>query len=345
MDKYIGKRASIEILQPGLFTTVQDAGRTGYQQYGMPVAGPMDIESYLLGQALVGNRTNVGSLEGTVLPPTLQVHGECIVAFTGANMNPTINGVQVSRYIPYICQDGDVISGSVTECGMRMYISFCGGIDVPAINGSVSTHTKAYIGGYEGRSLQRGDQLSLHDFVRGALTQCDITDTANRLFNSALYNRGGRYCHEPFRVVLGEQAKHFTKEGIKTFVNSSYVLTDQCDRMGFRLEGPEIAHVKGADIISDGAVFGSIQVPSNGKPIILMADRQTTGGYTKIGAVISADLPRLSQLPVGDEIQFELVSIDVAQKIYRSYMAKWGALHHLARRQSRYVFRVKSSKS
>ena len=97
MDKYIGKRASIEILQPGLFTTVQDAGRTGYQQYGMPVAGPMDIESYLLGQALVGNKTNVGSLECTVLPPTIQVHGECIVAFTGANMKPTINGVDVSR--------------------------------------------------------------------------------------------------------------------------------------------------------------------------------------------------------------------------------------------------------
>ena len=122
-------------------------------------------------------------------------------------------------------------------------------------------------------------------------------------------------------------------------MNHQYRLTEQCDRMGFRLEGPQIEHTNGADIISDGAVFGSIQVPSNGKPIILMADRQTTGGYTKIGTIISADLPRLSQLPVGDIVQFELVSIEVAQKIYRSYMAKWEALHHLARRQSRYVFR------
>lgn len=340
MGTYKGEKISIKFIQPGFFTTIQDAGRTGYQQYGMPVAGPMDIESYLLGQALVGNRETKGALECTVLPPTIEVSGECIVAFTGANMKPTINGVEVSRYIPYICNAGDILSGSVTECGMRMYISFSGGIDVPLINGSVSTHTKACIGGCEGRAIQKDDQLTLHPFTREALTICEASNTTCRLCNSALYNRGGRYCHEPFRVVLGEQAKRFTKQGIKTFVNLQYKLTEQCDRMGFRLEGPQIEHTSGADIISDGAVFGSIQVPSNGKPIILMADRQTTGGYTKIGTIISADLPRLSQLPVGDIVQFELVSIEVAQKLYRSYMAKWEALHHLARRQSRYVFRA-----
>lgn len=340
MGKYIGEKISINFIQPGFFTTIQDAGRTGYQQYGMPVAGPMDMESYLLGQALVGNRETKGALECTVLPPTIEVFGECIVAFTGANMKPTINGVEVSRYIPYLCHAGDILSGSVTECGMRMYISFSGGIDVPLINGSVSTHTKACIGGCEGRAIQKNDELMLHSFTREALTICEASNTTCRLCNSALYNRGGRYCHEPFRVVLGEQAKRFTKQGIKTFVNHQYRLTDQCDRMGFRLEGPQIEHTNGADIISDGAVFGSIQVPSNGKPIILMADRQTTGGYTKIGTIISADLPRLSQLPVGDIVQFELISIEVAQKIYRSYMAKWEALHHLARRQSRYVFRA-----
>lgn len=343
MGKYIGEKISIQFIQPGFFTTIQDAGRTGYQQYGMPVAGPMDIESYLLGQALVGNRDNRGALECTVLPPTIEVLGECIVAFTGANMKPTINGIEVSRYIPYMCHAGDVLSGSISECGMRMYISFAGGIDVPLINGSVSTHTKACIGGHEGRAIRKGDQLILHSFAREAITLNDSSDTSCRLFNSALYNRGGRYCHEPFRVVLGEQAKRFTKNGIKTFVNHQYTLTDQCDRMGFRLEGPQIEHMGGADIISDGAVFGSIQVPSNGSPIILMADRQTTGGYTKIGAIISPDLPRLSQLPMGDTIQFELVSIEVAQKLYRSYMAKWSALYHLARRQSRYVFRLSQS--
>ena len=153
------KKSSIYVTAPGMYTTIQDEGRVGFQQYGMPVAGPMDSESYLLGQALVGNVETVGALECTLLPPTLTVKGTCIVAFTGADMEPTINNVRVPRYIPFVCHDGDVISGGFSQCGVRMYISFSGGIDVPSINGSVSTHTKAKIGGLEGRPLQKGDEL------------------------------------------------------------------------------------------------------------------------------------------------------------------------------------------
>ena len=137
------ENAVIHVDAPGMYTTIQDRGRVGYQQYGMPVAGPMDSESYLLGQALVGNIEPVGALECTVLPPTLTVKGTCIVAFTGADMQPTINNVVVPRYIPFICHDGDVLSGGFSQCGVRMYIAFSGGIDMPEINGSVSTHTKA----------------------------------------------------------------------------------------------------------------------------------------------------------------------------------------------------------
>ena len=167
---------------------------------------------------------------------------------------------------------------------------------------------------------------------------CEYRGEGHNLFNTALYNRGGRECHEPLRVVLGDQAKHFTEKGIKTFSNKIYTLTVECDRMGFRLDGPEIEHVDSADIISDGAVFGSIQVPSNGHPIVLMADRQTTGGYTKIGTIITADLPRLSQLPVGDGINFNIVSIDEAQDIYRAYMERLHKRITLAHEQSAYVF-------
>lgn len=144
-----------------MYTTIQDAGRVGYQQYGMPVAGPMDSESYLLGQALVGNKEPLGALECTVLPPTLTVQGTCIVAFTGADMHPTINNIVVPRYIPFICHEGDIISGSFSQCGVRMYIAFSGGIDVPAINGSVSTHTKAKIGGLEGDRYKQVISLEL----------------------------------------------------------------------------------------------------------------------------------------------------------------------------------------
>ena len=334
------QKSSIYINEPGMYTTIQDEGRVGFQQYGMPVAGPMDSESYLLGQALVGNVKPAGALECTLLPPTLTVKGTCIVAFTGADMEPTINDVQVPRYIPILCHDGDVISGGFSQCGVRMYIAFSGGIDVPEINGSVSTHTKAKIGGLEGRPLQAGDEIGIKSFTRETLYVCDYYGEGHNLFNTALYNRGGRECHEPLRVVLGDQAKHFTEKGIKTFSDNIYTLTVECDRMGFRLDGPEIERVDSADIISDGAVFGSIQVPSNGHPIVLMADRQTTGGYTKIGTIITADLPRLSQLPVGDGINFNLVSIEEAQDIYRAYMNRLHKRIKLAQEQSHYVFTV-----
>lgn len=334
------KNALVHVDAPGMYTTIQDEGRVGYQQYGMPVAGPMDSESYLLGQALVGNVEPVGALECTVLPPTLTIKGTCIVAFTGADMQPTINNVVVPRYIPFVCHEGDVISGGFSQCGVRMYIAFSGGIDVPEINGSVSTHTKAKIGGLEGRPLQAGDEIGIKSFTREIVHVCDYYGEGYNLFNTALYNRGGRECHEPLRVVLGDQAKYFTESGIKTFGSKIYTLTVQCDRMGFRLDGPVIEHVDSADIISDGAVFGSIQVPSDGNPIVLMADRQTTGGYTKIGTIITADLPRLSQLPVGDGIHFDIVSIEEAQDIYGTYMKRLDKRMQLAYEQSTYVFKV-----
>ena len=167
------ENAVIHVDAPGMYTTVQDAGRVGYQQYGMPVAGPMDSESYLLGQALVGNSKPVGALECTILPPTLTVKGTCLVAFTGADMQPTINNVVVPRYIPFVCHEGDVISGGFSQCGVRMYIAFSGGIDVPEINGSVSTHTKAKIGGLEGRHLQAGDEFGIKPFTRDEVHVCE----------------------------------------------------------------------------------------------------------------------------------------------------------------------------
>ena len=148
---------------------------------------------------------------------------------------------------------------------------------------------------------------------------------------------------EEHNVLTSEQAKHFTETGIRNFSSELYTLTIQCDRMGFRLDGAIIEHVAGADIISDGAVFGSIQVPSDGHPIVLMADRQTTGGYTKIGTIITADLPRLSQLPVGDGITFDIVSVEEAQEMYRAYMQNLHSKINLASAQSTFVFSLKTT--
>lgn len=334
------KKSSLTIEMPGFFTTIQDAARKGFQQFGMPVAGVMDYESYILGQALVGNDTEEGALECTMLPPTIKVEAPCIVAFTGADMAPSINGIIVPRYIPFACQEGDIISGSYTQCGMRMYISFSGGIDVPSINGSVSTHTKAHIGGLEGRALVKGDTLFLKNTVSKPveILSCAYMYHHQDLYNLVLRNRGGQYIERTYRVVLGPQADGFTTKGIKTLCTSPYILTPNSDRMGFRLEGAKIEHKESADIISDGAVFGSIQVPSDGQPIILMADRQTTGGYTKIGTVITRDLVRLSQATIGQSIQFEIITVEESQRIYREYRAKLDEQIKVAKQQSPYVF-------
>lgn len=334
-------KATIEVEAPGLLTTIQDGGRKGYQQYGMPVAGAMDEESYQLGQALVGNQENLGALECTLLPPTLRLKGAAIVAFTGADMKPTINGEPVPLYIPLLCHDGDVISGTFATRGVRMYIAFGGGLEVPLVNGSVATHTKAHIGGFHGRALRAGDYLPIKTFGREAVHWCTYQPAIHSLCNKDLSERCTETRLAPIRVVLASQAGRFTENGIRVFVSDAYRLTDRCDRMGFRLEGPPIEHIDGADIISDGTVLGSIQVPSDGQPIILMADRQTTGGYTKIGTVITPDLPRLSQLAPGESINFEIVSIDQAQNLYRAYWVDWQSCLSLARDQSAYVFDMK----
>lgn len=335
------RKTSIHVKAPGFFTTVQDKGRIGFQQFGMPVAGAIDQDSYEIGQALVGNSTCQGAFECTILPPTLEVNGYAVIAFTGADMNPMINGVSVPLYIPFLCRPGDVISGAYVTEGMRMYISFRGGIDVPVINDSVSTHTKARIGGYKGRHLLAGDVLCLHEVDEDlSIRETFVLNHGAVLNNTAIQSYTVEDLRHPIRVILGPQHGAFTEVGINTFSQEYFEVTPQCDRMGMRLSGPVIEHATTADIISDGAVFGSIQVPADGQPIILMADRQTTGGYTKIGTVITADLSRLSQMPIGHAVRFKIITVEEGQEKYRVYRHRLDKILQVAKGQSCYVFSV-----
>lgn len=295
---------------PGMLTTVQDSGRKGYQQYGMPVAGAMDAESYRLGQRLVGNVEMLGALECTVMGPSFRCEGTTVIAFTGADMEPKINGVAVPLNQAILVKDGDEVTTGLALTGVRMYIAVRGGIQVPTVNGSVATHCKSRIGGLEGRKLQKDDRLTV-----GSAETLENCFGVGESYISPVRRAG----EGPIRVILGPQHARFTEEGRKTFFTAPYVITPTSDRMGYRLAGEALIHTSGADIISDGAVFGSIQVPSDGQPIILMADRQTTGGYTKIGTVITPDLPRLAQLPVESVIHFKEVSIEEAQQLYKEY--------------------------
>lgn len=319
---------SIEIIKPGLLTTIQDLGRWGYQRYGMSVAGAMDHFALRVGNLLVGNDENEAGLEVTMMGPEIKFNCDEVIAVTGADMQPMINGKLVPLWTSLHVKMDDVLSFKGIKSGLRSYISFSRGIDVPEIMNSKSTFTRGSVGGFEGRKLEAGDFIDLGNKV--------LPDSGSYLPLKLI----PEYLDETeVRVVLGPQDDYFTEDAIKTFTDSVYKITSEADRMGYRLEGPKIVHADSADIISDGIVFGSVQVPGHGSPIIMMADRQTTGGYTKIATVITPDLSILAQMTPGNSISFKTVSIDEAQDAYEGYEAKIADIKGFIE-DNRYEFRA-----
>lgn len=261
----------IRILKGGMMTTVQDLGRTGYQSQGFPVAGVMDVRSFKIANLLLDNPENEAVLEFTLIGPTLEFTSATIIAITGGDFQPMINGEPAPMYTAIYMNKGDILKFGSARTGSRGYIAFSSYLDIPVVMGSRCTNMKSSIGGFKGRKL---------------------------------------------RVVMGPQEDQFSKRGIETFLNSEYTVTSDFDRMGCRLEGPFVAPKETSDIISDGIAMGSVQVPSHGKPIILLADRQTTGGYAKIATVASVDIPKLVQCKTDHKIRFRPVTVQEAQKLY-----------------------------
>lgn len=300
---------SIKIIKSGLLTTVQDNGRYGYQKFGVPVSGVMDSFSQRVSNRLVGNDLNEAVLEVTFLGPTIEFLEDRVIAITGGDLSPMINQKSIAMWKSIYVKKGDILSFGGIKRGCRSYISFDGGIDVPLVMGSKSTYIKGKIGGFEGSALKVGDILKCGSpnynfkFIKGrALCSKYKPEYTNEII---------------VRVILGPQEDYFTDRGVNTFLSSEYTVTNQIDRMGYRLDGETIEHRKGADIISDGIAFGAVQIPNDGKPIIMMADRQTTGGYAKIGNVISTDLSKIAQAKQGDKIRFRAISMDEAHEIYK----------------------------
>lgn len=304
----------ITILDGGLLTTIQDKGRTGFQQYGMPVSGVMDDYSMRVGNLLVGNEPYEAVLETTILGPTVQFNVTTMIALTGANMKPQINTKSVPMWRSILVNIGDVLTFAGLISGCRSYIALAGGIGIEAVMGSKSTYVRGAIGGLHGGKLQTGDEFDL-GFQNKDLGQLPLKRIPQKYL--PIYANA---CE--VSVVLGPQDDCFTQVAIRTFLESEYDVTNEADRMGYRLAGPKIEHTQSADIISDGIALGSIQVPGHGMPIIMMADRQTTGGYTKIGTVISSDLAILAQLKPGDKVRFKQVSIATSHELYHQYNDK-----------------------
>lgn len=297
----------IIVENPGIQTTVQDEGRFGYQQFGVSPAGPMDTQSFYIANILAGNRRGESALEITFMGPELKFEKDNIIAVTGANVSPSVNGEAIPMYQAVLVHAGDTLSFGVASGGSRAYIAFSGGLDVPVVMGSKATLMRNKLGGVEGRKLEKGDRIGF------CCPRTTLPNMEMRRMESEVFPQGDI----TLRVVTGPQDSAFTEEEVRKFFWYSAVITNESDRMGIRLEREEpLKHIKDGNILTDGVAFGSIQVPTNGQVIIMMADRQTTGGYTKIGTVISVDLPKLAQAQPGYKVHFVRVGIQLAQELY-----------------------------
>ncbi|HEY7140670.1 MAG TPA: biotin-dependent carboxyltransferase family protein [Methylomirabilota bacterium] len=294
--------SDLVVVDPGLLTTVQDLGRLGYQRVGIPPSGPMDRAAFLVANRLVGNEDGAAALECTIKGPRLEVRQAVVVAVTGAPMGFTINGQGAPAWTGVRARPGDLLGFQMASAGCRAYLAVAGGIDVPLALGSRATYLRGRLGGLGGRALQKGDALALGPSLGAAREGRTVPPALRPAYPAE------REC----RVILGPQDDRFTPEGIRAFLEGPYDVTPQADRMGYRLKGPEIAHACGHDIVSDGIPLGGIQVPGEGQPIVLLVDRQTTGGYTKIATVIGVDIGAIGQTRPGHRIRFRRVTLEEA---------------------------------
>ena len=301
--------AGLKVLVPGLHTTVQDLGRSGYQAIGVPVSGALDGFSLRLANALVGNSLGSPALEILLSGPTLEVTADTArvaLAGVGARLEfgaekPRVVAAGQSVTLPR----GEVFQIVPGEQSACCYLGVEGGVAVPRVLGSASTYVRAAIGGIEGRALRRGDVVPLGVACASARAELRLP---------SLPPAAGEH---PIRVVLGPQQEYFTEEAVASLLGGEFRVSLSADRMGMRLDGPPLRHRHGWDIVSDAIATGAIQVPGSGQPILLLADHQTTGGYPKIATVVSADLPVLGRRRPGDRLRFVAVTVEAAEALCR----------------------------
>lgn len=285
----------IEVMKPGVYTTIQDQGRYVYQASGIVVSGVMDKRSYELGNIIL-QQQNAPAFEFVMTGPTLKFHQSAVITITGAAFQPTINGQRIPMWRPVQVLAGSILTVGSAKRGMYGYL-FVKGLDIPQTLGSTSTYEKANLG----KRLQKGDTFHVNPSsvkkVKWSLKPISLNK------------------HVTIRVVKGTEYDLFNEASLKQFFNTPYIVTTEANRMGYRLQGVPLQQKVQHELLSSAVTYGTIQVPPNGQPIVLMADRQTTGGYAKIAQVISTDLSTLAQCIPGTSILFKLVSLEEAQTI------------------------------
>lgn len=306
-------RGRLTVREPGLYTTLQDLGRFGSQRFGVPVAGALDSLALSLANAVAGNPPGMAALEILVAGPTIEVEALSIrVALGGTGAVIEIIDGGERRTVP-AWHSVSLKRGTVFRIGalpetLCACLAVEGGFTARPVLGSVSTYSRSRIGGFEGRPLCAGDILPV------------AQDSSLRRAEQALATVPESCRDQPIRVVMGPQHDMFTAQACETFLTTPYTISNSADRMGMRLEGAMLVHAGGVDIVSDGTAPGSIQVPGSGQPIVLLADRQTTGGYPKIATVISADLPVLARRRPGDRVEFKAVDVNAAIAIRKQQL-------------------------
>lgn len=298
----------LEVIHPGPFTTIQDLGRSGFQRYGVSVTGAMDPQASSLANLIVGNEPQDAVLEITFTGAKFQFHQPTLFAVTGADMLIQLDGIELKRGRPISVSGGEVLHFVNLRAGCRGYLAVHGGLEVPEVMGSRSTFLRAGIGGLEGRALRKGDKIPYAPCGQDKQAFADWHVPTDLWWKK-----------EKVRVLKGPEVNRFDSEQLDKFTSEPYTISPQSDRMGYRLQGTLLKSQDATELVSEPVTFGTIQIPSGGEPIVLMADRQTTGGYPRIGQVIQVDLPILAQKKPGDRVQFEFVSLEEARKLAAAF--------------------------
>ncbi|MGG3564173.1 biotin-dependent carboxyltransferase family protein [Neobacillus rhizosphaerae] len=298
------KTAIFKVIKPGLQTTIQDLGRVGYQQFGISPSGAMDSYSMQLANILVRNQPGEAILEAALVGSVLEACQTIVIAICGGDFSPRVNHREVPMWKSFVLKKGETLSLASCKNGARVYLAIAGGIDVPVVLNSKSTSLTGRFGGNKGRPLQKGDLIYGDPVMRKPFKS--LPPEFIPCYKKQL----------TVRVILGPHEQRFSPSSVEQFLSEEYVVTLQSNRMGYQLKGPKLDHVQGPDIISDPIPLGGIQVPASGQPIVLMAERQTTGGYTRIGTVISVDIPLLAQAVPDTKIHFVETTLEEAQRLY-----------------------------
>jgi antagonist of KipI len=310
----------LRLVTGGLQTTVQDLGRMGHQRSGVPVGGAMDRVALRVGNLLVGNAEGAAAIEASLIGPAITFGQGTLIAVTGGDLEATVDGAALPLWRPVHVPEGATLRFGRPVTGCRPYLSVAGGIDVPVVFGSRSTYLRARFGGVDGRALKTGDVLPL-----GAPTETTKRIVAalipNGRMTPASWSAGAalrpRYSEAPvIRFTMGAHTEALSAEAYATLTSAPFRVSSSSDRMGYRLEGPALALRAPLELKSEGVAFGTIQLPPGGAPIILMADRQTTGGYPRVGEVASVDLPLIAQLKPSDRLTLRAISMEEAQRLY-----------------------------